>query len=488
MDDRAIWQPVVGDEGFAEGRKSAHDLPDRLALSLPADSQVLVCGDLHLGPRATAASAQMERDLIARLAGWEGPGTVVLNGDAFELWGEPAGTVEAALDAHPGLTGALRAFGEESGRHVIVVVGNHDAQIAWDGTSASVLTRRLGAGCALSLDLALDTPAGRRVVRCEHGHAFDPANALRDPRDPLDSPLGQHVVQEVLPEVRRTPLLSDLTALADPNTVGQFLASRLVYRQLGRRAWWLLLPILAALLLRIPATMRLLSRSGQFSDLPQWLVLAGVGLVAEVVLLAAVAVLLARAVYAAVAASRLGPRGIHLNGAPRAAAAALCADGLAGLITGHTHQPELTPVPGGFYANSGCGVRCVEARRARFLLPPVFVAALRRSWVELDVDWDIRARLVVAASPSGEATWLERGRHPAAECLAAHPAGGRDPARATRVAIAPGRPGSPGGARAGTPGGGVRGRPPAVRTRSVTCTSATRRSWTARRSPLRAGT
>ena len=97
-----------------------------------------------------------------------------------------------------------------------------------------------------------------------------------------------------------------------------------------------------------------------------------------------------------------------LNGAPRAAAAADCSNGLAGLITGHTHQPELAAVPGGFYANSGCGVRCVEARRARFLLPPVFVPVLRRCWVELDVDRDIRVRLILAESPTGESTWLER--------------------------------------------------------------------------------
>jgi hypothetical protein len=68
-------------------------------------------------------------------------------------------------------------------------------------------------------------------------------------------------VEEVLPEVRRTPLLSDLVALADPNAVGQFVASRLVYCELSRRAWWLLLPLLVALLLRIPAAVRLLSRS-----------------------------------------------------------------------------------------------------------------------------------------------------------------------------------------------------------------------------------
>src|SRR5207244_4358344 len=48
---------------------------------------------------------------------------------------------------------------------------------------------------------------------------------------------------------------------------------------------------------------------------------------------------------AAMAASRLGARGARLNRPPRAAAAALCAQGLAGLVTGHTHRPELAAVP-----------------------------------------------------------------------------------------------------------------------------------------------
>jgi lysyl-tRNA synthetase class 2 len=404
------------EDGDAEDGDGAPEeqVPDRIAVALPAGARVLVCGDLHLASRATAASAQLERDLVARLTRWEGPGAVVLNGDVVELWGEPGGTVAAALDAHPDLTRALRAFGAAPGRHVVVVVGNHDAPVAWDGVSARTFEERIGAGCTLSVDLDMDTPGGRRVVRCEHGHAYDPANALRDPRNPLDSPLGQHIVQEVLPEVRRSPLLADLAALSDPNAVGQFVASRLVYRRLGVHAWWLLLPLLVAALLRMPEFVHLLSDSGRLRRLPHWTALAGGGLLLEAALLVMIAVLAARAVYTAMAGSRLGPRGMHLNGAPRAVAASLCADGLAGFVTGHTHQPEVAAVPGGFYANSGCGTRCVEARPARWFLPPVFTPVLRRSWVELCADRDagdirdIRVRLVVGESSGGAPSRLER--------------------------------------------------------------------------------
>jgi hypothetical protein len=86
----------------------------------------------------------MDRDLVGRLAGWQGRERWCSTATWSSCGGEPAGTVEAALDAHPGLTGALWAFAAQPGRQVIVVVGNHDAPIAWDGVSAGLLTRRLG--------------------------------------------------------------------------------------------------------------------------------------------------------------------------------------------------------------------------------------------------------------------------------------------------------------------------------------------------------
>jgi hypothetical protein len=156
-------------------------------------------------------------------------------------------------------------------------------------------------------------------------------------------------VQEVLPAVTGTPLLMDLTALADPDRAGQLLASRLVYRQLGRGAGWLLPPVAVALLLRIPLVVHALSRSDELAHLQRWLLIEAVGLVLDVALVAGLAWLIARTVYAALAGSRLGPRGAQL-----------------------------------------------------------FVPVIRRSWLELDVQHELRARLLVADTPTGELTLPER--------------------------------------------------------------------------------
>jgi hypothetical protein len=113
VDGRVISHPAVGGNALTEAGTSHRTVPDRLTVWLPADARVLVWRSAS-GQRATVASRSwtVTWSAAGRLAG---PGAVVLNGNVVELWGEPAGTVEAALDAHPGLTGALRAFAAQPG-------------------------------------------------------------------------------------------------------------------------------------------------------------------------------------------------------------------------------------------------------------------------------------------------------------------------------------------------------------------------------------
>jgi UDP-2,3-diacylglucosamine pyrophosphatase LpxH len=341
---------------------------------------------------ATTASLLVTQELAARLSRLTAPGAGVLNGDCFELLAGPQRSVAASLDAHPAFEAAL-ASARAAGAALVVTVGNHDGRLAWDREASRTVVERIGAQLCFTVDLVFDTARGQRAVRVEHGNRFDAANAFHDARDRHDTPLGHHIVEEILPELEARPFLRDVAWLADPSQFARFLGSRVVYRQLARRWWWLLVPFLAAMAVRTPVVVRALSDERGVRHVERWLAVASVGLGVDLVFLVVVSVLVARRVFSALASSRLGPRGAHQNEPPRAAAEALCSEGFAGLVTGHTHHAELTPVPGGFYANTGCGVEAVESGPARLGLPPVFAGVRRRSWIEIEASHQLRVQL-----------------------------------------------------------------------------------------------
>jgi hypothetical protein len=99
---------------------------------------------------------------------------------------------------YQGLFGALRGFGGSHGRRVVYVVGNHDAELWWNPR-----IRRLLSEAGLVEVFALSYSASfaslpEQVVYCEHGNQFDPANAIADYANPLDTPVGAHVVTEMI--------------------------------------------------------------------------------------------------------------------------------------------------------------------------------------------------------------------------------------------------------------------------------------------------
>jgi UDP-2,3-diacylglucosamine pyrophosphatase LpxH len=137
----------------------------------------------------------------------EGSWQLVVNGDFIDFWNveltdadaaDPEALairrVEAVLDAHPRVEDALVRF-LRAGNGVVLVAGNHDAELAYPGVRAAVARRIEGAvheqiaPIARTGTVRLDElDAGRlRFVRwflreeggawIEHGHTFDPACA-----------------------------------------------------------------------------------------------------------------------------------------------------------------------------------------------------------------------------------------------------------------------------------------------------------------------
>jgi lysylphosphatidylglycerol synthetase-like protein (DUF2156 family)/UDP-2,3-diacylglucosamine pyrophosphatase LpxH len=397
--------------------------PDSLEIPVPVGGRVLVVSDLHLGKEATTASTLATTEVAQAVESWTGPGVVVLAGDCFQA--DPA----AALAAHPKLAATLKALCVNAGRRVVCLPGIRDRALGFDDRVQRTVAESISAEVAIAVDLMIDTGTGTRRVRVEHGTRFDPFYASADPRNPAESPLGQHVIEEIVPGIKANAesdgWLDGIDELDDPAVFPRFIASRLAYRRLGRLVGWLGAVALLALVLELPVTWGVTHITGDTrEDVIAWVhrvLVGGAAAVVVLVLVAAVAALVLRRTWSALSSVSVRAAVDDANQPARDAARELVTGGLAGLITGHTHHAELVDLGAGFYANSGCGTEVVDESppRLRSLgLPPVFLAHRQVSWVELEAGADLHVRLLHARIDLPGATLLERlasSRQPATE-------------------------------------------------------------------------
>ncbi|HEY3702120.1 MAG TPA: phosphatidylglycerol lysyltransferase domain-containing protein [Acidimicrobiales bacterium] len=393
------------------------EIVDELEIEVGLGGRVLVVSDLLLGPSATTASASATTDLARAIEAWSGPGALIVAGNLFELLvadsPDASPDPRAALDAHPRLTTALRAFGAGEGRRLICLPGSRDARLAWDEAAARNVAGELGAELALVVEVALETGAGRRRVRVEPGHRLDPRHALADPRNPACTPVGHHLLTDMLPALggARSSWLRGVDRLPEPSSFPRFLASRLAYRRLARHAWWLLVPFAVAILLKVPLSYLWAAPAQHLSHLGAWprrLGLVGLTTVLDLMLVVLGVAWVSRRTWAAMGGVALGSSGDDPNDGGRAEATTLVGGGHAGLVTGHTRQPELTLLGRGFYANTGAVAEVIDECPARVGLPPVFLPRRQLSWIELEAGAELHARLLQARLDLQGATVVER--------------------------------------------------------------------------------
>jgi UDP-2,3-diacylglucosamine pyrophosphatase LpxH len=400
------------------------DIVDLLDVAIPPDGKVITVSDLHLPPVRTDVSGR-SCETLARCITSGGttpldppilggnpspqtpsaPLTVVLAGDVVELLGFPSSTATDILRSHEDLCAALLDVKARGGQ-VIYAIGNHDGDLAWDVKSADAVREMTGARLCLAADLIL---ADGRKIRVEHGHQLDPYNSFCDVRNPLDTPMGHHIVREVVPRIEGLggAWVDGTHEMSDPTDFPSFVGSRLVYRKLGRHLWWLIaLPIVILVLLRIPEVAEFRMR---FPDTNAWVrrgEILGYGALADLLVIAAVVGIIARRAWVSISALALDKRGYGQNQAARQRAADLVADGYHGFISGHTHHPELRASGRGFYANSGSCTSVVEGIGGRFGLPPAYVRNQQICWVEIAAGGG--AELVSARVELPGATRMER--------------------------------------------------------------------------------
>jgi UDP-2,3-diacylglucosamine pyrophosphatase LpxH len=357
------------------------DVSDRLDVIVAPGGKVVAISDLHLPPERTTVSGRSCEVIARRLAAETAPLTVVLAGDIVEMLSYPGRTAADVLGAHDDLCAALAQVTERGGQ-VVYTVGNHDGDLAWDLKAATAVRDATGAQLCLAADLVL--PGGERI-RVEHGHQIDPYNCFQDARNPLDTPLGHHIVREVIPKIEwlGRDWLTGAHEMADPADFPSFLASRLVYRKLARHLWWVVLAPVVLFALVLPELGRFKDR---YPDTGRWLhdgEILGYGAAVDMVLLTLVIAIVSRRAWTSISALALSQRGYGQNSAARERADELIAQGYTGYLSGHTHHPELRAHGDGFYGNTGSCTSVVEAIETVYGMPPVYLRTQQLSWLEV---------------------------------------------------------------------------------------------------------
>jgi hypothetical protein len=326
----------------------------------------------------------------------------VLAGDFFDLLrisGAPQGETRAsatiARNEYAEVFAALQRFATGPNRTVVYLPGNHDAEAWWNQDIRAELER-----CGLVHEFALSYTASfeseaDQLIYCEHGNQFDPTNTFLDYDDPLDTPLGDHVVTDLLPRFPKGWVveggdLRDIGRVFPLLSVTTWLAGRVFYQLVRQTVRWLLLPLVVALGAHDVLAYAFGHREGVWGGLVLNLVYdIGVLLLAFAVFLLVIGRVVKRAISAsshhlgesADEAARIHTRLEQREPPPLAdpTPGEICV-----FVSGHTHAPGLSRFgTGGVVVNSGCWLRQLQPVPARLGAPPVFVSRFVQTHVRV---------------------------------------------------------------------------------------------------------
>jgi len=368
---------------------------------LSNDTLVVFLSDSHIGGDAGRSIFESPDELVRLfddIDGHDGPVELVLAGDFFDLLrvatvpeGSTRAAVTMARPEYAALFARLRAFTASPRRHVIYLPGNHDAEVWWnaaihDGLVRDGLVHELALAYAATYEAEPAT-----IIYSEHGNEFDPPNRITDYNDRLDTPLGDHIVTDIIPRLptgraAAALQLDDIDRVYPLSILPEWVAGRLFYALVTQAVRWLLVPIVVAYVAF--ETIAFLIGVGRKSI--NTLFIDVTYDVALVLLAFSCFFLLARrmanralrtpsahneqgeAVDATVAkirtmleAGETPPLGRDVTG------------DIAVFVSGHTHAPSFTPFQRrggrtGALVNSGCWLRQLQAVPTFFRLPTVF--------------------------------------------------------------------------------------------------------------------
>jgi UDP-2,3-diacylglucosamine pyrophosphatase LpxH len=381
--------------------------PLDLELRLAPGGRFVYVSDLHLthtGPSDDFAATAELCELLGDLQGHPGQVLLALGGDILDLLqveGSPEERVARVLDgpAATPIGDALRRLAARPRATVLYLVGNHDSTLAWDGAARKLVADRFGVtDFALHARVRIERAdgGGEVVVVAEHGDALDRWNRRTDPFDPLDVPVGDHVVGEFVNRLEaasgRYPQLAldEVDNVRPGLLVPWWLVSNFFYKFMGRALRDFALPLLLLTIGLNLVVGLLVGDPGRIAELGtravRWM---STFVLTNLALLALLSTFLGRSFRRAAAA----------YGLPTPDEAADEAQARKGdlpelltrrdptatvLVTGHTHEPGILRLPGDrVAADAGCWVRGLVPVRAWLALPPVFVPTYPVNWVDI---------------------------------------------------------------------------------------------------------
>ena len=425
-------------------------------VELSEDTMVVFVSDSHIGGDPGCEGFESPEELEAlfeELAGYEGAVELVLAGDFFDflqISKVPGDTDRAAVTIsrpeYAGLFAALERFGRGEQKRVVYMPGNHDAAMWWNPKIQETLRQRgLVDEFALFYLASFEVGGERKTIYCEHGNQLDPANIVEDYGDPLDTPLGHHVVTDftrrIAPfgEVARGLDLSEIKNVYPLVAIPRWIASRYFYDFLGKVVAYLLLPLLVAYVVyQVIAYFVAVIRGDPtrflrtYQELP-WLYefFIDVGFYGLLVLLifAIFFLVIRRAVRRTVATISLRQKTRY---SPAETSQSRLREILLGkdlppmnpsvgsgdvdvIVSGHTHLPSLDELEKedgkrGVMVNSGCWLRQLQPVSPHLKGPPVFVSKFVLTHVRVYVqDSSLRVELWEHPKPAEQRlTRIER--------------------------------------------------------------------------------
>jgi UDP-2,3-diacylglucosamine pyrophosphatase LpxH len=383
---------------------------------LPDDTLLVFLSDTHIGGAAGSdifeSAAKLTR-LLEDLNRHQGPVELVLARDFLDVLrmddADSNGDRLAATITRPeyqGLFAALRAFAQAPGHRVVYVVGNHDAEIWWNPRIQRSLNQ---AGLVDVFGLSYSASvasAPEQLVYCEHGNQFDPSNTIVDYANPLDTPVGAHVLSEMIRPIGSGAAITGGLNLREVRYVfpvaahpgpAEWIAGRIFYQFLGQVLRWLLAPLVIAYVAYEGLAAVVQAFGGSLALRPVFLELA---YVMGLLMVAFAVVFLISRRTAARAGSTVasdfpgqarGPeryredvaiRQLLEGDRPPPMAGNASRLQIAVFVSGHTHAPAISDLGRAdgrrtVIVNTGCWLRQLQPVDARLGAPPVFVPTFR---------------------------------------------------------------------------------------------------------------